>query len=160
MSQALCFATKRVRYAKKIQTHWQNIQQVTGLGKLRYLAGKLKFAPAKTKHKIYRRVFKLYQRVGRRLPPVLRNIEELNFAAVKDYVPQVYCGQATLFLASDDRTAAFDLEEGWQGLVAGDLEKIRVSGNHLDIVKEPHVRRLAEKLRACLDQAHSQIDVR
>lgn len=151
---------RTVRYAKKIQTHGQNIQQVSGLEKLSYLAGKLKFAPAKTKHKIYRRVFKLYQRVGRRLPPVLRNIEELNFAAVKDYVPQVYPGHATLFLASDDRTAAFDVEEGWQGLVAGGLEKIRVSGNHLDIVKEPHVRTLAEKLRACLDHAHSQIDVR
>jgi len=93
------------------------------------------------------------------LPAVLRNIEELNFAAVKDYVPQVYSGQATLFLASDDRTAAFDVEEGWQGLVAGGIEKIHVSGNHLDIVKEPHVRTLAEKLRACLDRANGQIDL-
>ncbi|HBB87818.1 MAG TPA: non-ribosomal peptide synthetase [Blastocatellia bacterium] len=154
------FAQRAVRYAKKIQTHGQNLQELAGLEKLFYLTGKLKFAPAKTKHKIYRRVFNLYQRVGRRLPTVLRNIEELNFAAVKDYVPQVYSGQATLFLASDDRTAAFDVEEGWQGLVAGRLEKIHVSGNHLDIVKEPHVRTLAEKLRACLDRANGEIDVR
>jgi len=74
-------------------------------------------------------------------------------------MPQVYPGRATLFLASDDRTAAFDVEEGWQGLVAGELEKIRVSGNHLDLVKEPHVRTLAEKLRGCLDRAHRQINV-
>ena len=154
------FQQRALRYAKKIQTHGQNIQQLRGPEKLSYLAGKLKFAPAKTKHKVYRRLFKFYQRVGRRLPPVLRNIEELNFAAVKDYVPRVYPGHATLFLASDDRTAAFDVEEGWQGLIAGGLEKIRVSGNHLDIVKEPHVRTLAEKLRACLDRAHGQIDMR
>jgi thioesterase domain-containing protein/acyl carrier protein len=153
------FAQRAVRYAKKIQTHGQNIGELKGLEKLSYLAGKLRFAPAKAKHKIYRRAFKLYQKVGRRLPTVLRNIEELNFAAVKDYVPQVYSGQATLFLASDDRTAAFDVEEGWQGLVAGGLEKIHVSGNHLDIVKEPHVRTLAEKLRACLDRANGQIDM-
>ncbi|HKP45175.1 MAG TPA: hypothetical protein VJT50_01130, partial [Pyrinomonadaceae bacterium] len=101
----------------------------------------------------YRRAFKLYKRIGRRLPAVLRNIEELNFAAVKDYVPQVYSGKATLFLASDDLTAAFDVEEGWHGLVTGGLEKIQVSGNHLDIIKEPHVRTLAEKLRSCLDRA-------
>ncbi|HEX3282864.1 MAG TPA: amino acid adenylation domain-containing protein [Pyrinomonadaceae bacterium] len=151
---------RAVRYAKRIRTHWQNIREQKGLEKLSYLTGKLKFAPAKTKHKIYRRVFKLYKKIGRRLPPVLRNIEELNFAAVKDYVPQVYSGHATLFLASDDRTAAFDVEEGWQGLVAGGLEKIHVSGNHLDIVKEPHVRTLAEKLRVCLDRANGQIDVR
>jgi amino acid adenylation domain-containing protein len=153
------FRQRAVRFARKIQTHAQNIQQLSVQEKLSYVTGKLKFAPAKAKHKIYRRAFKLYQRVGRRLPTVLRNIEELNFAAVKDYVPQVYPGCATLFLASDDRTAAFDVEEGWQGLVAGGLEKIRVSGNHLDIVKEPHVRTLAEKLRACLDRAHRQIDM-
>ncbi len=154
------YSQRAVRYAKRIQTHGQNIRELAGLEKLYYLTGKLKFAPAKTKHKVYRRVFKLYQKVGRRLPQVLRNIEELNFAAVKDYVPQVYSGHATLFLASDDRTAAFDVEEGWQGLVAGGLEKIHVSGNHLDIVKEPHVRTLAEKLRACLDRSNRQIDVR
>lgn len=148
---------RAVRFAKKIQTHGQNIQQLSGQEKLTYLFGKLKFAPAKTKHKVYRRAFKLYQRFGRRLPTVLRNIEELNFAAVKDYVPRVYPGGATLFLASDDLTAAFDVEEGWQGLVAGGLEKIRVSGNHLDIVKEPHVRTLVEKLRACLDRAHAKL---
>ena len=153
------FPQRVVRYAKKIQTHGQNIGELKGLEKLSYLTGKLRFAPAKAKHKIYRRAFKLYQKVGRRLPAVLRNIEELNFAAVKDYVPQVYSGQATLFLASDDRTAAFDVEEGWQGLVAGGLEKIHVSGNHLDIVKEPHVRTLAEKLRVCLDRANGQIDL-
>jgi len=153
------FRQRAVRFARKIQTHGQNLQELSGQEKLSYLACKLKFAPAKTKHKIYRRAFKLYQRIGRRLPAVLRNIEELNFAAVKDYMPQVYPGRATLFLASDDRTAAFDVEEGWQGLVAGELEKIRVSGNHLDLVKEPHVRTLAEKLRGCLDRAHRQINV-
>jgi thioesterase domain-containing protein len=84
---------------------------------------------------------------------VLRNIEEINFAAVKDYVPQVYSGGATLFLASDDLTAAHDVEAGWEGLAAGGLEKVSISGNHLDIVKEPHVRVLAEKLRIALDRA-------
>ena len=47
---------------------------------------------------------------------------------------------------------AYDVEEGWQDLIKGGLEKIRVPGNHLDIVEEPHVRVLAEKLRTCLDR--------
>ncbi len=150
------FTQRITRSARKFQTHAQNLRGLTLTEKFSYLAGKLKFAPAKTKHKLYRRAFKLYRRFGRRLPAVLRNIEEINFAAVKDYVPQVYPGNATLFLASDDLTAAFDVEEGWQALVAGGLEKIPVSGNHLDIVKEPHVRTLAEKLRGCLDRVHSE----
>ena len=141
------------RQLRKIQSHSQNLQQLTAAAKLRYVFGKLKYAPAKTKHKVYRRAYKIYQRIGQPLPGVLKNIEEINFAAVKDYVPQVYPGRATLFLASDDLTAAYDVEVGWQGLAAGGLEKVRISGNHLDIVKEPHVRTLAEKLRACLDRA-------
>ncbi|MDQ2975526.1 MAG: amino acid adenylation domain-containing protein [Acidobacteriota bacterium] len=141
------------RLLRKVQSHGQNLQQLTPDAKLRYVFGKLKYAPAKTKHKVYRRAYKIYQRIGRPLPGVLKNIEEINFAAVKDYVPQVYPGCAILFLASDDLTASYDVEVGWQGLVAGGLEKVRISGNHLDIVKEPHVRTLAEKLRACLDRA-------
>jgi aspartate racemase len=141
------------RLVRKIQSHGQNLQQLTAAAKLGYVFGKLKYAPAKTKHKVYRRAYKIYQRIGRPLPGVLKNIEEINFAAVKDYVPQVYPGSATLFLASDDLTAAYDVELGWQGLAAGGLETVRISGNHLDIVKDPHVRTLAEKLRACLDRA-------
>jgi aspartate racemase len=141
------------RQLRKIQSHSQNLQQLTAAAKLRYVLAKVKYAPAKTKHKVYRRAYKIYQRIGRPLPGVLKNIEEINFAAVKDYVPQVYPGRATLFLASDDLTASYDVEVGWQGLVAGGLEKVRISGNHLDIVKEPHVRTLAEKLRTCLDRA-------
>jgi aspartate racemase len=141
------------RQLRKIQSHGQNLQQLTAAARLGYVLGKLQYAPAKIKHKVYRRAYKIYQRIGRPLPRVLKNIEEINFAAVKDYLPQVYPGRATLFLASDDLTAAYDVEVGWQGLVAGGLEKVGISGNHLDIVKDPHVRTLAEKLRACLDRA-------
>ena len=141
------------RIARRIQTHRANMQQLSPIAKLEYLSGKLKFAPAKTKHKVYRRAYKLYERFGRPLPPALRNIEELTFAAVKDYVPQVYSGHATLFAASDDLTAAYDVEEGWRELLGGRLEKVEISGNHMDIIKEPHVRVLAEKLRAALDRA-------
>jgi len=145
------------RLARKISSHKQNLQKLSAAARLQYLSDKLKFAPAKAKHKIYRRAYKIYRRIGRPLPEVLRNIEELNFAAVKDYVPRVYPGRATLFLASDDLTAAYDVEEGWQDLVAGGLEKIRVPGNHLDIIKEPHVRVLAQELKACLDRIEEEV---
>jgi amino acid adenylation domain-containing protein len=153
------FSQRVQRVFRKAQTHRQNLQQLSGLQKLEYVSGKLRFAPAKARHKLYRRAYKFYRRIGRPLPPVLRNIEELNFAAVKDYVPQVYPGRATIFLASDDLTAAYDVEEGWQGLAAGGLEKIRVPGNHLDIIKEPHVGVLAKELRACLDRVQNQATV-
>jgi thioesterase domain-containing protein len=142
-----------------MQSHRENLRELHTPAKFKYVWAKLRYAPAKTKHKMYRRAYKIYRRFGRPLPSALKNIEELNFAAVKDYVPRVYPGSATLFLASDDLTAAYDVEEGWQGLICGGLQKIRVSGNHLDIVKEPHVRMVAEKLRACLDCAQERAHV-
>jgi len=117
--------------------------------KLKYLATKLRYAPAKAKHKIYRRAYKIYQKIGRPLPPVLQNIEEINFTAVKDYEPQIYSGDVTLFLASD-LTADYDSKDGWRELVRGNIETHEIPGNHLNIIKEPGVNVLAETLRACL----------
>ena len=110
------------------------------------------YAPDKIKHSLYRRAYKIYKRVGRPLPPVLQNIEEINFTAVKDYVPQTYSRNVMLFLASD-LTADYDLHDGWRELIAGEIEAHEIPGNHINIIKEPHVGALAEKLRSCLDQA-------
>ena len=85
----------------------------------------------------------------------MKNIEELNFAAVKDYVPQVYRGRAALFLAND-LTSGYDVEDGWGQLVT-ELEVHQIPGNHLDIIKEPHVQALAAKLSGCIERAHKQI---
>jgi len=140
------------RYGRKLQSHAANLRQLHGPEKIAYVFRKLKYAPAKTKHKLYRRAYKIYRRYGRPLPPALKNIEEINFAAVKDYEPQTYFGNVTLFLASD-LTADYDLHDGWRELVQGDIETHEIPGNHINIIKEPHVRPLAEKLKTCLDKA-------
>jgi len=140
------------RYAKKLSSHRDNLRQLGTRAKVGYLRNKFRYAPDKIKHKLYRRAYKIYKRVGRPLPPVLKNIEEINFTAVKDYVPQTYSGNVMLFLASD-LTADYDLHDGWRELVAGEIEAHEIPGDHINIIKEPHVGALAEKLRSCLDQA-------
>jgi len=67
-------------------------------------------------------------------------------------VPQTYSGDVTLFLASD-LTSGYDLQDGWRELVDGTIESHEISGNHINIIKEPHVRTLAEKLKGCLERA-------
>ncbi len=140
------------RYGRKLQSHAANLRQLNGPEKIAYVFRKLKYAPAKTKHKLYRRAYKIYRRYGRPLPPALKNIEEINFAAVKDYEPRTYFGNVTLFLAGD-LTADYDLHDGWRELVRGDIETHEIPGNHINIIKEPHVGPLAEKLKSCLDKA-------
>jgi thioesterase domain-containing protein len=142
------------RRAGQFKSHVRNLKQLSFSEKFTYVAGKLQYAPAKIRHRVYRHAYKLYQRIGRPLPAVLKNIEELNFVATRDYVPRVYSGRATLFSASD-LTASYDVEEGWRQLVA-DLEVHKIPGNHLDIIKEPHVRVLADKLNVCLKEAQER----
>ncbi len=151
LPQSNDFGERARRLARKYGLHWQNLRELSFAEKFRYVATKLSFAPDKIKHRAYRRAYKLYRKFGRPLPPALKNIEELNFNAVREYVPQIYSGKATLFSAND-LTASFDVEEGWRQLVA-ELEVHEIEGNHLDIIKEPHVRMLAAKLDACLQRA-------
>ncbi len=139
------------RRARKWQSHFNNLRSLNAAGKLQYVATKLHYAPDKVKHKVYRRAYKIYQKFGKALPAVLQNIEQINFAAVKDYNPQTYSGDLTLFLATD-LTADYDSKDGWRELVKGRIETHEIPGNHLNIIKEPGVHMLAEKLRAALDQ--------
>lgn len=145
------FGQRFQRRAKRWQSHLLNLQQLSTTGKVSYVITKLRFAPAKAKHKIYRRAYKIYQKFGKPLPPALRNIEEITFTAVKDYEPQIYSGDVTLFLATD-MTADYDSKDGWRELVRGRIDTFEIPGNHLNIIKEPGVQVLAENLRASIER--------
>jgi len=69
-------------------------------------------------------------------------------------VPQAYDGRVTLFWACADLRASNDLVEGWRALAAG-IEVQKIPGNHLNIIKEPHVAELANKLTECLQRAQN-----
>jgi aspartate racemase len=148
----LSFGERLARRAKKWQSHLINLRSLNTGGKLRYITTKLYYVPAKAKHKIYRRAYKIYAKFGKPLPAVLQDIEEINFTAVKDYEPQTYPGDVTLFLATD-LTADYDSKDGWRELVKGRIDTHEIPGNHLNIIKEPGVRTLAEKMRIALNQA-------
>jgi thioesterase domain-containing protein len=80
----------------------------------------------------------------------------LNSLDVREYVPQVYDGHVTLFWASSDLRASVNFVEGWRALAGGGIDVHEIPGNHLDIVKEPHVQELAKKLSGCLEQARDR----
>ncbi|MEQ8464169.1 amino acid adenylation domain-containing protein [Coleofasciculus sp. E1-EBD-02] len=77
-----------------------------------------------------------------------------NRQAERSYTPVVYPNQITLFRAEE----SFWLENsdpamGWNQLTDGGVKVHTISGNHYTLVKEPHVRVLAERLKVCLEQA-------
>jgi amino acid adenylation domain-containing protein len=76
--------------------------------------------------------------------------------ATQNYALQLYPGRVTLFKASEELAGASpDPTLGWSEWANAGVEVHLVPGNHANLVYEPHVGVLAEKLSACISQALS-----
>ena len=144
------------RAAKRSKAHLGNLQSLSVNEGLAYVLKKARFAPRKLKSQVWRRVYSSYEKLDRPLPQTFRDVKEFNSLAVREYAPRVYDGRVTLFWASGDLRTSIDLVEGWRALAGGGIEVYEIPGSHLDIVKEPHVQELAEKLSGCLKRANSK----
>jgi phthiocerol/phenolphthiocerol synthesis type-I polyketide synthase E len=72
------------------------------------------------------------------------------------YSPRIYPGRLTLFRVSKQtRRLPFDPALGWEGLAEEGIQDYEVFGYHKNILKQPNVRALSEKLRYCLQQSQA-----
>lgn len=143
-------------YLRKARAHISNIRTLPLNEKLGYLIDKSQYLPIRIKSRMWRTIYRSYQSLGHEVPRALRDVEEFNWLAAREYTPHFYDGQITLFWASKDLRAKFDLLEGWQSLALGGMEVHEVPGTHLDMIKEPHVAELAKKLDQCLLRAQQK----
>ena len=146
------------RLGKRICCHYKNMLGLSLAEQPRYLAEKLRYAPVRTRTLLWRRLYRLYQKLGRPLPRVLRDVKEFNSVAAHEYVPRVFEGEVTLFWASSDLRASFDLVTGWRVLAGGGIDMHEIAGSHLNLIKEPYVAELALKLHDCLERAHARLE--
>jgi len=87
---------------------------------------------------------------ARRFVALLRS----DLRATQNYGLHLYPGRITVFKASETPAgASSDPTLGWNEWASGGVEVHVVPGNHANLMYEPHVEILAEKLTACLDQA-------
>jgi thioesterase domain-containing protein len=103
----------------------------------------------------------LQRRVGQALTLALHQYVQ--------YVPRAYPGRVTLFWATeeqpiddigtleptDDRP---DPRLGWRHIVTGELEVIKVPGNHKSMLDEPCVRIVADHLKARLTGGRGKVE--
>ncbi|MGB8476808.1 MAG: alpha/beta fold hydrolase, partial [Candidatus Acidiferrum sp.] len=84
------------------------------------------------------------------------NLLRSDLSATRNYGLHLYPGRVTLFKASETLAGTSpDPTLGWSEWARGGVEVHIVPGNHANLMYEPHVEVLAEKLTACLDQAQS-----
>jgi thioesterase domain-containing protein len=89
---------------------------------------------------------------ARRFVELLRS----DVRATQNYGLHLYPGRVTLFKASEALAGtSSDLTFGWSEWASGGVAVHFVPGNHANLIYEPHVEVLAEKLTACLNQAQS-----
>ncbi|MBD6620400.1 amino acid adenylation domain-containing protein [Komarekiella sp. 'clone 1'] len=86
--------------------------------------------------------------------PMLR-VFYANSQAVINYVPQVYPKRINLFRTKVQlNIAEGETSMGWDQLAMGGTEIHHIPGNHLTMLRKPHIQILAAQLRACIEKAH------
>jgi thioesterase domain-containing protein/acyl carrier protein len=107
---------------------------------------------------------KFYRAIGRPIPVEIlpSHVEKIYKLSSMNYVPKVYSGKVTLFRAATQPVKYQDEALlGWDGVAAGGIEVIEVSGRHAHIhndsmLKKPQVQILAVKLKDALEKAQSE----
>jgi amino acid adenylation domain-containing protein len=145
--------SKTRRVLRRVAAHFSNIRSLPLREKAGYVFQKSKYGPVQVKSKLWRIVYRAYQNRGRDLPRTLRDVEQFNWMAAREYTPKIFDGRVTLFWASQDLRAKFDMVEGWRTLASGGIDLREVPGTHLDLIKEPHVGELARQLNECLQDS-------
>jgi thioesterase domain-containing protein len=85
------------------------------------------------------------------LPPEYLQVLAANFQAGKDYVGKFYAGNVTLFRSDiQPLNQSLHPDLGWEKLVGGSLTIHAMQGHHNNLLKEPYIKILAEKLDRCL----------
>jgi amino acid adenylation domain-containing protein len=141
------------RTVRRLRAHVSNLRGFSFKEKSLYVLEKAQYAPIRFKSLVWRAIYRCYKNLGRALPSTFRDVQEFNWLAAHSYVPHLYDGKVTLFWASRDVRASFDLVTGWRVLAGGGMDVHEIPGSHLDMIKEPHVSELAAKLKACLENA-------
>jgi amino acid adenylation domain-containing protein len=86
--------------------------------------------------------------------PELVKVLDCNVQAAKEYQPQFFAGRATLFWSEyQDWYIKKHPTLGWGDLVTDGLDIQRIPGDHITLMKEPHVQVLAEKLKLSIEEA-------
>lgn len=96
--------------------------------------------------------FRIYRVLGRPVPQDLARIEYVNLLAGTEYHPKQYFGKLTLFRSTArDGSEGMDSDLGWRGL-SSEIEVVDLPSNHFNILQEPNVRLLAEKLKTAISR--------
>ncbi|HEX7774377.1 MAG TPA: condensation domain-containing protein [Pyrinomonadaceae bacterium] len=95
-------------------------------------------------------------RLGTKLFGRLYKTYVANLEALIGYVPQPYNGFIASFEATEHRQH-LQHDSGWEKLSQGRFERHEIPGNHITLMRQPHVKVLAHKLNHCLNEERKML---
>jgi thioesterase domain-containing protein/acyl carrier protein len=129
---------------ERYRAYWDHLEQFSSVG---HAGGRLK---SLLMRKLSSAMYRLFGTFDRGVPRELARLEHINALAARRYRPSFYPGTLTLFRSAERQISEGNDETlGWEGRV-GRLDVIHIQSNHFNILKEPTVSVLAEKLKPCL----------
>lgn len=168
MAQQLLAAGEMVAFLAFLDTiEWQylerlrhsaNFRQRWGLRLRRVMRGRGAYLRMAVTSKATRIMHVCFRHFGRPVPQRVSTLEDINLFAMSGYQPSPYAGELTIFRTVTRRGLGAIPEDdemlGWGSMALGGIEVQDVKGSHQNMLCEPNVRFLAEKLRLCLDRVH------
>jgi aspartate racemase len=86
------------------------------------------------------------------IPPENRRALRAHSKSLLKYYPRKYDGKVTLFrVRTFSLLRSFDPELGWEALAKAGVETHVIPGSHSNLLDDPHIEKLAERLKSCLD---------
>jgi thioesterase domain-containing protein len=145
-------------YARqKGRFHFANLRALSGLEQAFYLKIKTSEAYRRTIGRAHVAWINLLNLIRLRRLERLSFIEDINDQAAFAYRPRPYPGK--VFLFKHERNFSFLADPGtfgWKGLPTEGLEVFDVPASPGGMFMEPYLQVLASRLKACLEEAHSE----
>jgi len=97
--------------------------------------------------------------IGKRDPRLVRDFYDLaknRIRGLRDRVLEVKIGRLVLFRRNGNEDTPQEAFQKWSELAVGGVEMKMIPGNHFTIVREPHVKILAEQLMTTLEEAQKE----
>ena len=135
-----------MHWVRGVRFHLREMSPLSIQGQLRYL-----FDLAGNNQRRRRRLITNFD-VDQHLPQAVRVVEQANRIAFQAYLPKPYPGKLTQVRSTKGFTG-FDVKrQGWAELAVGlEIHEIPNS-DHLELLSEPHVTRVAEILRRSIQE--------
>jgi amino acid adenylation domain-containing protein len=148
-------AKTRPSLAKSVGIHLRNLQQLRLPEQIQYIKDRLVFRVAYANRANSEKEF-LLDNWAEPLPPEYLEVLAANFQAGQDYRASIYPGKVTLFRSYIQPIAqALHPDLGWSELIGGGLNIYDMPGNHNNLLKEPYIQLLGQKLKICLNQSNN-----